>query len=186
MSYRRRVKADQLAKVGFWICGGTTQYTVEQVSVPGLLLHPPPSWRHKWSVRETGCAQWSSRLTWHNMTSSQLQNQNSIQHLVTLRLFTNRLIVTSVTVSIVSRNLWRVTPSGWSRDMSHTMLLLRRTSSDKTMSNARRTRYLFREFLLKRRICCYQRTGLKTPAQAVLIPVIVGNSPRHPTVPGIQ
>ena len=44
-------------------------------------LLPHPSWRHKWSVRETVLAQWYSRLTWHNMTRAdthQHRNQDSV------------------------------------------------------------------------------------------------------------
>ena len=97
----------------------------------GLLSLPHPSWRHKWSVRETSCAQWYSRLTWHNMTRAdthQHQNQNSsvgqynIQHLVTLRVFKSKLIVTRVHICHCPHRVTQlVTRDTLSRDLSHTL-----------------------------------------------------------------
>ena len=91
------------------------EYTGEQVSLP-----PPPLLAPQMvSQRNSLCSMiLQADMTqhdkcWHSPTPKSRLG-GTIQHLVTLRVFTNKLIVTrartSVTVSIVSRNAWRVTP----------------------------------------------------------------------------
>ena len=88
---------------------------------------------------------------WHNTTYGELY-----EYLQTNSLSPSPVHLSLSPVCHASRDSWHRDTRGLSHGMSHT--LLRRTSSDKVMSDVRRTRYLFPEFMLSESYMLWEMT----------------------------